>query len=239
MKGGRKGAQTKVFARKKFWRRAFHPLDDDPTVLRPALRVRTHGGWLHRMNRMHTPDTAERRGGLKATARPARSGRRDRNGRSKPGVDLSHQTLAAARNPKGFGGDWPVRSSCLAEWGSTTEPLRGSGAEGGQRPTRSSGSGHQKTAADEKGNPLDSGVFREFYDRVSEPTPTPTPSSVQTSRIRGSSKVNIFSSCTHNSSRVPNISFLSCQVTGRADARQGQSVLKGFIQYQSFTVRFQ
>jgi len=171
-KGGRKGAQTKVFARKKFWRRAFHPLDGDPTVLRPALRVRTHGGWLHHMNRMHTPDTAERRGGLKATARPARSGRRDRNGRSKPGVDLSHQTLATARNPKGFGGDWPVRSSCLAEWGPTTEPLRGSGAEGGQRPARSSGSGHQKTAADEKGNPLDSGVFREFYDRVSEPTPT-------------------------------------------------------------------
>jgi hypothetical protein len=29
-------------------------------------------------------------------------------------VDLSHQTLAIARNPKGFGGDWLVRSSCLA-----------------------------------------------------------------------------------------------------------------------------
>ena len=83
------------------------------------------------MNRMHTPDTAERRGALRATALPARSGRRDRNGRSKPGVDLSHQTLAAARNPKGFGGDWRVRSSCPSEWGSTTEPLRGSGAEGG------------------------------------------------------------------------------------------------------------
>ena len=43
---------------------------------------------------MHTPDTSERRGGLKATASPSRSGRRDRHGRSKPGVDLSHQTLA-------------------------------------------------------------------------------------------------------------------------------------------------
>ncbi|PKA32724.1 hypothetical protein CWR41_00020 [Cedecea lapagei] len=43
-------------------------------------------------------------GGLRATALPARSGRRDRNGRSKPGVDLSHQTLATARTPKGFGG---------------------------------------------------------------------------------------------------------------------------------------
>ena len=60
---------TKVFAgRKKLWQRAFHPLYDDPTVLRPALRVRTHGGWPHRMNRMHTPDTSERRGAIKATA---------------------------------------------------------------------------------------------------------------------------------------------------------------------------
>ncbi|AIX61431.1 hypothetical protein ECNIH5_22030 (plasmid) [Enterobacter cloacae] len=68
-KGGRKGAETKVFAaRKKFWRSAFHPLDDDPTVLRQALRVRTHGGWPHRENRMHTPDTSERRGAIKATA---------------------------------------------------------------------------------------------------------------------------------------------------------------------------
>ncbi|KTJ28758.1 hypothetical protein ASU87_20840 [Enterobacter roggenkampii] len=75
-KGGRKGAETKVFAaRKKFWRSAFHPLDDDPTVLQAALRVRTHGGWPHRVNRMHAPDTSERRGGLKATAPPARSGR--------------------------------------------------------------------------------------------------------------------------------------------------------------------
>gem|GEM_PF-6049852 len=30
-----------------------------------------------------------------------------------------------------FGGDWPVRSSCLAESGSTTEPRSGSEAEGG------------------------------------------------------------------------------------------------------------
>ena len=68
-KGGRKGAETKVFAaRKKFWRSAFHPLDDEPTVLQAALRVRTHGGWLHRGNRMHTPDTSERRGAIKATA---------------------------------------------------------------------------------------------------------------------------------------------------------------------------
>jgi len=127
------------------------------------------------MNRMHTPDTAERRGALRATARPARSGRRDRNGRSKPGVDLSHQTLAAARNPKGFGGDWRVRSSCPSEWGSTTEPLRGSGAEGGQRPARFSDSGYQKTAADGKGNQPDSGIFREIYDRVSEPTQKAVP----------------------------------------------------------------
>jgi len=68
-KGGRKGAETKVFAvRKKFWRSAFHPSDDELTVLRTALRVRTHGGWPHRGNRMHTPDTSERRGAIKATA---------------------------------------------------------------------------------------------------------------------------------------------------------------------------
>ncbi|WP_407437722.1 hypothetical protein [Lelliottia sp.] len=35
-----------------------------------------------------------------------------------------------------------MRSSCLAEWGSTTEPQRGSGAEGGHRPARFSGYGH-------------------------------------------------------------------------------------------------
>jgi hypothetical protein len=45
-------------------------------------------------------------------------------------VDLSHQTLAIARNPKGFGGDWLVRSSCLAEWGSTTGRRSWPGAEG-------------------------------------------------------------------------------------------------------------
>jgi hypothetical protein len=46
-KGGRKGALTKVFAaRKKFWRRLFHPLYDDPAVLQAALRVRTHGDGL-------------------------------------------------------------------------------------------------------------------------------------------------------------------------------------------------
>nr|WP_249417873.1 hypothetical protein [Enterobacter sp. RHBSTW-00593] len=32
------------------------------------------------------------------------------SGRCKPGVDLSHQTLASARNPEGFGGAWRVRS---------------------------------------------------------------------------------------------------------------------------------
>ncbi|KLP45222.1 hypothetical protein ABF73_19330 [Enterobacter roggenkampii] len=68
-RGGRRRAETKVFAaRKKFWRRAFHPSDDDPTVLQAALRVRTHGGWPHRGNRMHTPDTSERRGAIRATA---------------------------------------------------------------------------------------------------------------------------------------------------------------------------
>ncbi|WP_373371758.1 hypothetical protein [Citrobacter freundii] len=41
---------------------------------------------------------------------------------------------------------WCV-SSCLAEWGSTTGPPRGPGAEGGHCPARLSGSGHHGTAA--------------------------------------------------------------------------------------------
>ncbi|EMV7411644.1 hypothetical protein ABR157_005324 [Enterobacter soli] len=57
-------------------------------------------------------------------------------------VDLSHQTLAIARNPKGFGGDWLVRSSCLAEWGSTTGRRSWPGAEGGHRPAPLFGDGH-------------------------------------------------------------------------------------------------
>lgn len=61
-------------------------------------------------------------------------------------VDLSHQTLAIARNPQGFGGDWLVRSSCLAEWGSTTGRRSWPGAEGGHRPARLSGAGHHGDA---------------------------------------------------------------------------------------------
>jgi hypothetical protein len=130
------------------------PLDDDPTVLQAALRVRTHGGWPHRVNRMHAPDTSERRGGLKATAPPARSGR-PASGRCKPGVDLSHQTLASARNrlrvrrsPAG------ASAADLAEWGSTTGPPRGPGA-GGHRPALFSGYSHG--AADAKVNRQDAG----------------------------------------------------------------------------------
>ncbi|QFH72917.1 hypothetical protein FR762_24475 (plasmid) [Enterobacter sp. E76] len=47
-------------------------------------------------------------------------------------LDVSHQPVAVRHETAcGFGGDWPVRSSCLAESGSTTEPRSGSGAEGG------------------------------------------------------------------------------------------------------------
>ena len=130
--------------RKKFWRSAFHPLDDDPTVLRPALRVRTHGGWPHRANRMHTPDTSERRGGLKATVTPSRSGRRDRHGRSKPGVDLRHQTLAKPEPRRDSAETGGCAAAALAEWGSTTGQLRWPGAEGGHRPARFSVSGHER-----------------------------------------------------------------------------------------------
>ena len=52
-----------------------------------------------------------------------------------------------ARNPQGFGGDWRPRSGCLAEWGSTTGPQRGPGAEGGQIPSFACGSGHRCAAA--------------------------------------------------------------------------------------------
>lgn len=58
-----------------------------------------------------------------------------------------------ARNPQGFGGDWRPRSGCLAEWGSTTGPQRGPGAEGGQLQAfafasgSGSGSGHRCAAA--------------------------------------------------------------------------------------------
>ncbi|HHG9101863.1 hypothetical protein L8S30_23650, partial [Enterobacter roggenkampii] len=65
------------------------------------------------------------------------------------GVDLSHQTLASARNrlrvrrsPAG------ASEADLAEWGSTTGPPRGPGAEGGHRPALLSGYGHNKAAAE-------------------------------------------------------------------------------------------
>ncbi len=78
------------------------------------------------------------------------------SGRCKPGVDLSHQTLASARNrlrvrrsPAG------ASAADLAEWGSTTGPPRGPGAEGGHRPALFSGYSHG--AADAKVNRQDAG----------------------------------------------------------------------------------
>jgi len=41
-------------------------------------------------------------------------------------VDVLHQTLAGRHEAAcGFGGDWPVRSSCLSEYGSTIDQLAG------------------------------------------------------------------------------------------------------------------
>jgi len=81
---------------------------------------------------MHTPDTTERRGDFRAPA--SRCGERAGECRLHAlDLDLSHQTVAVRPETAcGFGGDWPVRSSCLSESGSTTEPRSGSGAEGGQ-----------------------------------------------------------------------------------------------------------
>ncbi|MFT2874108.1 hypothetical protein ACMWLG_24280, partial [Enterobacter sp. 01-M-02-SI-ECC] len=64
--------------------------------------------------------------------------------------DLRHQTLASARNPAGVRrSPAGAPAAALAEWGSTTGQQCWPGAEGGQK--------------------WDSGVFREFADRVSEP----------------------------------------------------------------------
>ncbi|WP_407215621.1 hypothetical protein [Enterobacter kobei] len=70
--------------------------------------------------------------------------------------DLRHQTLASARNPKGFGGAWRVHSSRPGGVGlDDRTQQRWPGAEGGQK--------------------WDSGVFRGFADRVSEPPRHATP----------------------------------------------------------------
>ena len=70
---------------------------------------------------MHTPDTSERRGDIRATAPPARWRRCDRNGRSKPAVDLRHQTLAVwPETRRGSAETGRCAAAALAEWGSTT-----------------------------------------------------------------------------------------------------------------------
>ena len=57
----------------------------------------------HQAQFPHTPS------GVQGAQVTARQGRRDRNGRCKPGV-FTHRTVATARNrASGFGGDWRVR----------------------------------------------------------------------------------------------------------------------------------
>lgn len=67
-------------------------------------RWRQEGRLLrHQAQFPHTPS------GVQGAQVTARQGRRDRNGRCKPGV-FTHRTVATARNrASGFGGDWRVR----------------------------------------------------------------------------------------------------------------------------------
>jgi hypothetical protein len=77
------------------------------------------------------------------------------SGRCKPGVDLSHQTLASARNPKGFGGARRVRQQPTWRSGAR-RPDRHAGREPkGPSPCPFLGYGHG--AAAEKVNRQDAG----------------------------------------------------------------------------------
>ena len=57
-------------------------------------------------------------------------------------VDLRHQTLAKPETRRGSAETGRCAAAALAEWGSTTEPRSGSGAEGGHCPAHFYGSGH-------------------------------------------------------------------------------------------------
>ena len=73
----------------------------------------------------HQSDGISRRGGGDATGTVAVSRE----------VDLRHQTLAVwPETRRGSAETGRCAAAALAEWGSTTEPRSGSGAEGGQRP---------------------------------------------------------------------------------------------------------
>jgi len=133
-KDGRKGALTKVFARKKFWRRAFNPLYDGPMVLRPALRVRTHGDGLTGRTGCTHPTRRNGVAALKRRLRRRSEGVPDGTAGEAAALDLSHQTLAKPETRRDSAETGRSAAAALAEWGSTTGPRSGSGAEGGQRP---------------------------------------------------------------------------------------------------------
>ncbi|MFI7787044.1 hypothetical protein EN46_27255, partial [Citrobacter amalonaticus] len=58
--------------------------------------------------------------GVRKAQATARQGRRDRNGRSKPAVDLRHQTLAIwPETRRGSAETGRCAAAALAEWGST------------------------------------------------------------------------------------------------------------------------
>jgi len=87
----------------------------------------------------HQSDGISRRGGGDATGTVAVSRE----------VDLRHQTLAVwPETRRGSAETGRCAAAALAEWGSTTEPRSGSGAEGGQRPALFSGYGHNDGAAE-------------------------------------------------------------------------------------------
>ncbi len=110
-KGGRKGAETKVFAaRKSFGECNFTPW---MTTRRGATtsppREDARGMASPGEQDAHTRQS-ERRGDLKATHQRRGEGVPDGTAGEAAAFDLSHQTLAVmARTPEGFGGAWRVR----------------------------------------------------------------------------------------------------------------------------------
>lgn len=106
---------------------------------------------------MHTPDTSERRGAIKATASAGavKAFRTARPEKPQP-LTLAIRPWPYGTNPGGVRRS-PAGASAaaLAEWGSTTGQQRWPGAEGGHRPALFSGYGHG--AAAEKVNQQDAG----------------------------------------------------------------------------------
>lgn len=103
---------------------------------------------------MHTPDTSERRGALKATA-SAGAVKAFRTARPEKPQPLTF-AIRPWRQPetrRGSAEPGGCAAAALAEWGSAPVQQRWPGAEGGHRPALFSGYGHG--AAAEKVNQQD------------------------------------------------------------------------------------